>query len=155
MVKINMKTIEFKLPKTLHDGNSFTHELIINNEELWTGYSKNIIVSSRNEYIKINNTAIFSFCVDVSRNEPENMLPFVSIPIGCIPECEKVFGVAIINSIYDITTVGVDGNKHPLRLEKTKVLISLKFDIKDRKYMRFKKEPVILVNIFTEQTEGK
>lgn len=139
-----MKTIEFKLPRTLHDGDSFTNKLVICEKELWYGFNKNMTEIDIKDYLKLMNSIMFSFSFS-----PE--LTFLSLPISLLPKHDGWL-TGGINSYYDITTTA--GTCHggvPLCLEKETVIFTLTASIMDRKYIRFKKEPTILINIFSKK----
>lgn len=145
-----MRTIEFKLPKTLHNGDVFKQELKLDKYELWRGFNKDIHVTNRNEYAKINNIITFVFHLG-SESTPS----LLTVPIGLLPRDERTFhgqGSEWLNSpqsFYDMGVIDINCKEIPLKVYIQELSIfKLFIHFKDKKYIKFKKEPIIFINIF-------
>lgn len=143
-----MRTIEFELPKTLHNDDVFQQELRLDKAEQWYGLNQNIHVTSKNEYNKINKIAVFVLCFG-SESSPS----LLTIPISFLPSDIRIFrgkNSELLNpsqSIYDLSM-----NKMPLKIhEQEQIIFKLFINFKDKKYIKFKKEPIVFINIFSRQ----
>ena len=142
-----MRTIEFKLPKTLHSGDFFEQELRLDKSELWYGFGKEIYVSSNKEYFKIINNTIFCFLL----GEYQSLLTTI---LGNLPNYYNLFFkqdnelMNGIQSYYDIS----NSERIPLRINKEdRNVFKLYISFKNKKYIKFKKELIILINIFNNE----
>lgn len=147
-----MKTIKFKLPKTLHNGDTFKQELKLDKSEIWYGFNKNIDVASNNEYAKINEIVVFAFYLG-SESSPS----LLTIPISFLLNNERIFGgknnkfLNSLQSYYDLSVIDINGNKILLRVhEQERTIFKLFINFKNKKYIKFKKEPIIFINIFNQ-----
>lgn len=138
-----MRTIEFKLPKTLHNNSVFEQELRLDESELWFGFDREIIVSNDREDFKIRKNTVFCFLL----GEYQSLLTIV---LDSLPDHSYISWKNNIQSYYDISSY----EKIPLRINKgDRNIFRLFINFKDKKYIKFKKEPIIFINIFNQKLE--
>jgi len=151
-----MRTIEFKLPKTLHSGDVFKQELKPEEPETWYGFNYRIVALDRNEYYKLIHNTAFIFYPGTRPTALE-----LKLPLGVIPSDDRIFRgedskwLNEPQSFYDISVISEKG-RIPLAIYKQESCnFELLIQFEDKKYIKFKKEPIILINIFNKQKESK
>ena len=146
-----MRTIEFKLPKTLHNSDVFKQELRLDESEFWYGFNKEIYVANDKECFKIKKNTVFCFLL----GEYQSLL---TISLDNLPDgygsniFYKQDNICIGSppSYYDISSY----ERIPQRINKgDRIIFKLFINFKDKKYIKFKKEPIIFINIFNQKLE--
>lgn len=143
-----MRTIEFKLPKTLYNNDVFKQELRLDEPELWYGFNKEIYTVSNKEYSKMNKNVVFCFLL----GEYQSLL---TTSLGNLPDGygSNIFYkqnnkcISAPPSYYDISSY----ERIPQRINKgDRIIFKLYISFKNKKYIKFKKEPIIFINIFNK-----
>lgn len=137
-----MRIVRFKLPKTLHSGDVFEKELRLKKSESWYGFNKKIYTSSNKEDSKIAKNTVFCFLV----GEYQSLL---TVGLDYLPnkkKCNKF--TSNRQPYYDISNIG----RMPLKMNKiNRIILTLRIAFKNKQYIKFKKEPIIFINIFSSE----
>lgn len=98
----------------------------------------------------------FSFYIGSELN-----MSLLAVPINYLPSDEHIFNGKIANDLipvnfYDISVIDINCKKLPLKMHKQEqVIFKLFVNFENKKYVKFKKEPIIFINIFNNEKQEK